>query len=207
MQYGVQAPFGLQPVRTIQGNPFNGQTNTYVITNNGSATTVGLFLGDPVIMTAAGTISQYPNASGTNAWLGVFSGCTYTDANNIPQFVGYIPNGTTFAGNTLPIAKVIDDPYVIYQIQADNSTAIGTPQAIIGQNAQLVNADGANLGNLPIGQSAFALHGASIATGNSNYPLTILRFVPTPDMNLNSSYVCLEVLPNNHFYGSQRSGI
>src|SRR5689334_1048800 len=121
MSYGTNAPFGLQPRNYLSGSPYSGKTSAYAIP---SGYTTALYSGDPVYVTAAGYIAKATlNAAGNNPGqpnpiMGVFWGVKYTDANGIPQRQPYwVANTVTQATQEVEV-EVIDDPNVIYDVQA-----------------------------------------------------------------------------------------
>lgn len=144
-------PTGLNPVRYLNGAPWNNQLQTYRI-RSGYANNI--FRGDPVIIGApTGGTSGYilsladfggiATSAGYTAFrgqtegndtvqntpiFGVFMGCSYTNPLGVnpidPASPGrqYWPAGTQTLGNVDAIANVIVDPNVVYSIQGDNVT-------------------------------------------------------------------------------------
>ena len=93
MAYGVNAPFGLRPISSINGGSWTEKVNEYFISaSTDGATTYAsnIFTGDPVIFNpvaanqGGGTIARYgfntDGNAGTNAAsvVGVFVGCRYS---------------------------------------------------------------------------------------------------------------------------------
>ena len=83
----VDAPYGLLPVNLIGGQVFAGATRQIPIAS-GSATAI--FFGDVVKLGSDGTLSK---DTGTDAAtpVGVFMGCSYTDATFGKTFRQYYP--------------------------------------------------------------------------------------------------------------------
>lgn len=157
MAYGVNAPFGLRPLCSINGGSWTEKTNEYYIYASADGTTTyntSIFTGDPVVWatsvggTAAagkiGTIARYP-VTFTDATpstfsvvpvLGVFMGCEYLSVvngtNNLIKSA-YWPAGSQVVPGTTIKAYVIDDPNVVYDIQvsthinADANAFVGNP--------------------------------------------------------------------------------
>lgn len=109
------AAFGLRPARMMNGSAFMGQQNRYRIANNASS---AIFQGDLVETLTAGTIGVKA-AGETDAVLGVFNGCRYTDPTSGKEtFSNHYPG--SIAADDIE-AFVIDAPDVVYEIQADDT--------------------------------------------------------------------------------------
>lgn len=158
MTYGVNAPNGLVPVNTGNGNTWNGQTTPYAIT---ATYANAMFTGDLCTLSTAGTVIQ-PTAS--TAVLGVFNGCSYqTTANIYAINFPYWPGNPGLRTGTAAFANVIDDPRVRFTVQeASTAGASGTPltQADVGNNAGVI----LSTGNTVTGQSRSFLSNQTVAT-------------------------------------------
>jgi len=77
------------------------------------------------------------------------------------------------------VAYVIDDPSVVFQMQADDTLA----QTALGNNAAVVQ----TAGSTDIGNSKNAVDASSIATTNT-LPVRILGFVDGPDSAVGDAY-------------------
>jgi hypothetical protein len=124
--------------------------------------------GDFVKVAADGTIAK---DAGTTALttVGIFLGCSYTDPTTSQKtFSNYWPasNAATDA-----MAYVLDDPFVVFQMQADE--ALNTTDR--GLNASVV----VTAGTTTLGRSKSALDGSTPATTNT-LPLRIISFVDGP---------------------------
>jgi hypothetical protein len=148
------SPYGLKPVNRVDGLPYAGATETFLINPAGTATNIfnGSIValdtnGYVVLMTATGadgTTNAFP--AGT---LGVFVGCEYVNAQGQVIFSQYYPSGTTGVVK----AKVVTDPNVVFQGQLDGSGA----QAALGANTFLAAAQSTSTGNTQTGNSTVAL--------------------------------------------------
>ena len=148
------SPYGLKPVNRVDGLPYAGATETFLINPAGTATNIfnGSIValdsnGYVVLMTATGadgTTNAFP--AGT---LGVFVGCEYVNAQGQVIFSQYYPSGTTGVVK----AKVVTDPNVVFQGQLDGSGA----QAVLGANTFLAAAQSTSTGNTQTGNSTVAL--------------------------------------------------
>lgn len=158
MTFGVNAPNGLVPVNTGNGNTWNGQTNIYPITATYAS---ALFTGDVVTLSTAGTVIA---ATASQSVLGVFVGCEYqTNTNKYVIRFPYWPGNPGVVSGTQPTAFVIDDPRVRFSIQeASTAGASGTPltQAVVGNNANVV----LSTGNVNSGISRAFLDNTTTAT-------------------------------------------
>jgi hypothetical protein len=187
MAYGVNAPFGLKPLSSISGGTWVEKTNEYYIYNDlttGAGYASSIFSGDLVIWnpTAASVLSPFPTiapytpdtatvANNIIPVLGVFVGCQYYSPTNPRKFINssYWPANTQVVPGTTVKAYVIDDPDVVWAIQASTATNVAndarfggvvngpaTP-AYCGQNfAHGLGAGGGNLvPNNPVSGSTF----------------------------------------------------
>jgi len=148
-------PYGLRPVKRVDGMPYSGAVNEYLIDPAGVANNI--FNGSIVQLTTAGYVEL---ADGTGAdittnnfggngigALGVFVGCEYVNAQGQVIHSQYYPSGTTGVVK----AYVVDDPMVMFQAQLDGTGS----QAILGA-----------ITKLPAAQNATT--SGSTTTGNSN---------------------------------------
>lgn len=213
MSYGQNQPWGLVPIKTITGAPWNGQTNPYLIQ---SGYALNIFRGDLVYLGDDGFIHNLAEAVnyGTAQALGVFDGCSYVTTTAInpidPASPGkmYWPASAVTLNNQVAIANIIDDPSVVFNIQ---SGAAGVPFTAQGSNASvgytLVNNN--PQGNFSTGVSSVILNVATIAAG-ANLNLKILRFVnvdgnpSTPNETV--PYNNVEVLIQNHSFAQRAAG-
>jgi len=107
------AAFGLRPVGRIGGTPFTGGQNRYRIAANYGTS---IFQGDMVMQVTGGGVEIHADG-GTVPIVGVFNGCTYTDpTSGDVTFSNYYPASTNASDI---IAFIIDDPMVVFEIQAD----------------------------------------------------------------------------------------
>ena len=109
------AAFGLRPVREMGGAPYSGGQSRYRIA---SGATTPIYQGDLVTQLTAGVIGRHA-ATGTVPIVGVFNGVSYSDPTSGEQvFSNYYP-GSISASDI--IASVIDDPNVVFEVQADDT--------------------------------------------------------------------------------------
>mgnify|MGYP003641961666 FL=1 len=152
-------PYGLKPVRRMDGMPYAGSTNQYLIDPAGEAT--NLFYGQVVIIGADGYIalstatgaditSNNLGGSGVGA-IGFFVGCEYVNSSGQLVQAQYYPTGTS-NGDAIK-AYVIDDPNVLFQAQLDAAGA----QTIIGANTFFAAVQSTSTGSTTTGNSTSAL--------------------------------------------------
>ena len=159
----TNSPFGFKPVSHLIGGPGNWTVKTYSIAS-GYAADIGM--GDPVEQT--GTADNVQLAAAGNADnLGIFAGVEYTDSNGRAQWSESWTSGTT--GTNIK-AKIIVDPYVIYEVQADSAAAndIGALADWVAGSVSSVN-----------GRSGAYLEVSSTATSGKS--MVVLGKVDRPD--------------------------
>lgn len=159
------SPYGLVPVRRLDGMPYAGATTQYLIDPDGEGT--NLFYGQVVILgsdgyvalaTASGADLTTNNLGGANIGaLGVFVGCEYTNAQGQTIHSQYYPSGTSNGGAIK--AYVVDDPFVLFKAQLDGTGA----QTIIGTNTTFAAVQSTSTGDTATGNSTSALD-ATVAT-------------------------------------------
>ena len=107
--------FGMKPVRMIGGAPYTGGQSRYRIAANYGTS---IFQGDMVAQVTGGTVEVHADG-GTVPVVGVFNGVQYTDPTSGEQvFSNYYPASTNASDI---IAFIIDDPDVVYEVQADDT--------------------------------------------------------------------------------------
>lgn len=190
MAYGnaTNTPYGLRPIRYLNGAPWNSQTNSYPIAS-GYATAI--YTGDPVTMLSDGTIGI--GVAGSTI-LGVFQGVQWVYPTGIVVPGGgtadgkYWPASQTTLSSVAAVAMICDDPNIIYDIQSGSST--GLVQTDMNNTANFTSGSG----NTATGQSGYYL-GTPGTTATLN--LTILRLVQIPGNNFSVAYNSVEVIINN----------
>lgn len=170
------APYGLKPVKRVDGMPYAGATSTYLIAPAGYNTNI--FYGSVVYVNANGYINIV-TATGadatTNAWpagssgmtgaIGVFVGCRFVNAQGQVIFSQYYPAGVTGVVE----AYVVDDPMVLFQAQLDGAA----DQSDVGANTFFVAAQSTSTGNTTTGNSTSALEADTVTT---TAPFRIVAF-------------------------------
>jgi hypothetical protein len=171
------SPYGLRPVNRVDGMPYAGATQTFLIDPAGEAT--NLFYGQVVIIgadgylalsTATGADVTTNNLGGDGVGaIGVFVGCEYVNAQGQVINAQYYPSGTT----GVVTAKVITDPNVVFQAQLDGSGA----QTVLGTNTFFAAAQSTSTGSTQTGNSNSALDATVQAAAAA---FRIVGFASTP---------------------------
>ena len=194
------APYGLKPVRRMDGMPYAGSTNQYLIDPAGEAT--NLFYGQVVIIGADGYIalstatgaditSNNLGGSGVGA-IGVFVGCEYVNSSGQLVQAQYYPTGTS-NGDAIK-AYVVDDPNVLFQAQLDASGA----QTIIGTNTFFAAVQSTSTGSTTTGNSTSALDAtvqataaafrivSHVSSASDAFPDVLVKFNPSAHSLMNN---------------------
>lgn len=191
----VDRPNGAAPVRHISGSPWNGQVETYsVLTTDSTA----IFVGDFVLMSGTGDANGVPcvtKATATNAAVtGVVVGFK-PDVTNLN-----LPSQYRLASTARQV-YVCTDPTVLYDIQADGTTANAV--AAIGLNAPIVQ----GAGSTTTGVSGVEL-GIDGATTTLTMPLKIVSAVQSPENDLSqTTFVRYLVMINATTMGNATAGV
>jgi len=175
----TNAPFGFRPVRKLGGGEIT--TNIYSISTTYATP---IYDGDPVEMTGTGRNVQLAAADNSDN-IGVFKGCTYKTVTGEIVYSHYWP-GVSDSKSEIK-AYVIDDPDVIFEIQA-NACA----ESEIGVLADWNAGTGSALTGL---SGAYAT--VTGVTATTDEPLRVMRLVDRPD-NAYGTYAKIEVMFAEH---------
>ena len=185
--------FGLRPARQLNGSPFINAQNRYRIAANN---TTAIFQGDLVIPTTSGQITRYV-AGTSNAVVGVFNGCFYTDpTTQKPTWRNYYPASTNASDI---IAFVIDGPDTVFEIDANASFAV----ADLFQNYSVTNVSGSTLSGISQVQLDVSTSGTA-----STFVVQAIDIAQDPlNSDLTTSNANIMVRINNHFYKAGTAGL
>jgi hypothetical protein len=189
---------GFQPVKHVNGSPYNGQSNIYA---TAAADGTALFVGDPVKLAADGNaqgIQLVTKATAGAAVLGVVVGVINTKFDPV---AGTMSGGSVSLdtpvyrpASTAQYVLVCDAPDVIYEVEAVTGANASYSFAVadIGQNADLSTVAGSTV----TGTSAAAL---DMATKNTTATLQwkILGSVLRPDNDVTGASTKVLVKINN----------
>lgn len=189
------APYGLRPVKRVDGMPYAGATEQFLIDPAGYNTNI--FNGSIVIINANGylNISTATGADITTnnlggngiGAIGVFVGCEYINAQGQVIFSQYYPANTTGVVK----AYVVTDPNVVFQGQLDGSGA----QTVLGTNTFLAAVQSTSTGSTQTGNSTSALESTVVTTAAA---FRIVGFASTPGDNFTDVFVKFN--PSAHSY-------
>jgi hypothetical protein len=170
-------PYGLRPVKRLDGMAYAGSTTEYNITSGYST---AIFYGDLVAADANGELVK-DSSTTDGASIGVFMGCSYTDPNTSKKvWKQYYPAST--ATNDIR-AYVVDDPMVVFEMQADGTVA----QTGMGANYAVVQTAGTTI----TGNSKVAID-ASVGGTTNTHPVRVIGFVDRPGSSVGDAYTdCL----------------
>lgn len=177
-------PFGLRFVKhQAGGTPM--RLERYRIA---SAYDTSIGYGDPVTLVGTGrNIARGTAASAP--FVGVFYGVSWTATNGEPKFSRYWPADTVTLGSADATAYVVDDPFAIFEVQADEDVV----EADIGQHADLA------FGTVDTvtGNGKTELDSSDIGTGDN---VAILDIVRRDDNEVGVANTKVWVMINEHEY-------
>ena len=188
------AAFGMKPVRMIGGGAYTGGQSRYRIAANYGTS---IFQGDMVAQVTGGGIEVHADG-GTVPIVGVFNGVQYTDPTTKEQvYSNYYPASTNASDL---IAFVIDDPNVVYEIQADAAF----PVADLFGNFDIVYTSS---GSTVTGISGAGLEVSTGATGTS-LPIKAIDISEDPEnSDVASANTNVLVVIQNSIYGVKGAGL
>jgi|TARA_R100001224_G_scaffold17930_2_gene8788 hypothetical protein len=188
------AAFGMKPVRMIGGGAYTGGQSRYRIAANYGTS---IFQGDMVAQVTGGGIEVHADG-GTVPIVGVFNGVQYTDPTTKEQvYSNYYPASTNASDL---IAFVIDDPNVVYEVQADAAF----PVADLFGNFDIVYTSS---GSTVTGISGAELEVSTGATGTS-LPIKAIDISEDPEnSDVASANTNVLVVIQNSIYGVKGAGL
>ena len=189
----VSAPYGLDPVNSLDGKPYAGATRLIPVAA-GFATAI--FNGDTVQIDSNGYLIK---STSTNAGtiVGVCMGGQYVNSAGQTVQGQYIPAAASTTANPA-YAYVVDDQQALFKVAVVTSgTTMGTAsRADVGSNIALV----LNAGSTTTGNSAFAVTLTGAGT-TATIPLRVIDVVPETATSA-GVYTELLVKINTHQYNN-----
>jgi len=182
-----QGNFGFRPV-LMMGSAYQGQGQQQMTI--ASNETNSIFMGDPVVLNANGSISR-GDSKGAEL-VGVFNGCFYTDpTSQKPTFSNHYPGGIVASDI---VANVISDPNVVFEVKVDDANG---GRAQVGSTANIATYAA---GSTKSGISGVSLDGGSFATSNaSNFAVYDLSTDPdNSDYTVANANILVRI--NKHQY-------
>jgi len=184
----VSEKFGLRPYRKLDGTPLVGAQNRYTVK---SSYATAIYQGDLVIPTSTGNIEKHTGGT-SNAVVGVFNGCFYTDpTTQKPTYKAYYPGGVAASDIT---AFVVDDPDAVFLMDANESFT----RADLYKNYSVVNTTGVTQTGLSKAQLDVATSGT--ATTFAVQAIDISQDPENSDVTTSNANILVRI--NNHFYRS-----
>lgn len=185
-------PFGLRPVQHLDGSPWNGKVNAYLVpSTDGTA----IYVGDPVksggTAGAAGTTVYGMNCEGMATVAVAAAGDTLRGV-----VVGFSPLQSNLetlhrAASTARLAYVCDAPDVVYEVQSDEGGA-ALALVDVGENADILY----TAGSAVTGRSAVELDSSSHVATTAQ--LRILGFVQREGNEAGANFGKVLVMINEH---------
>ena len=177
----VSAPYGLQPINSVDGKPYAGATRLLPIA---STYNTAIFNGDIVRVAAGGTIQKSTvtvdsTTAAANNTYGVFMGVQYVNTQGQTVQAQYYPGN---AAATSAVAYVVDDPMAAFKVAvtfSGNATVTTVNQSIVGTNMSVRQGTGSTI----TGDSAVSVY-ATTAEGNAAaLPVRVVEIVPATAAN------------------------
>jgi hypothetical protein len=196
------SPYGLRAVNEIGGLPYAGSTRTFLIDPAGTA--ANIYNGSPVYVNASGylavatatgadaTTNGFPVGTANTGIVGVFTGCSYVNAQGQQIWSQYYPTGVT----GVITAQVIDDPDVVFQVQSAGTCT----QAVLGANV-FFSTGAVATGSTTTGNStASVVAGASAVTTTAAF--RVIGFPQNVNSTVGDAYTDLlvKINPGYHSY-------
>lgn len=184
---------GFKPVQHLDGSPFNGKVNMYLLpSTNGTATFIGDAVKSGGTAGAAGVTVYGQDVEG----MPTIAQAAATDTLR-GVVVGFLPNQTNLeqrhrVSSQNRIALVVDSPNVIFEIQED-SVGGALAATAVGANVDVVVA----AGNTTTGLSGMEIDSSGVETSTTSAQLRILGMVKKPDNALGTNAKWLVVI-NEH---------
>ena len=172
----VDAPYGLQPINSVDGKPYAGATRLIPIA---STYNTAIFNGDIVRVAAGGTIQKSTvtvdsTTAAANNTYGVFMGVQYVNAQGQTIQAQYYPGN---AAATSAFAYVVDDPMAAFKVAvtfSGNATVTTVNQSIVGTNMSIRQGTGSTI----TGDSAVSVYATNAEGNAAALPVRVVEVVP-----------------------------
>lgn len=188
-------PFGFVPVRDAFGRPYNGGRNLYWVDSSDST---ALFVGDPVVLDGTSNTAEVEGDGVGKYQAGELAGVTIATAGADSPVkgvvVGVVADGrdslTYRAASTERLVWVADDPFLVFQVQADGAIAA----ASIGLNT---NIELTHAGDTFTGRSGAEIDASEVAA-TANLQVRVLGLSKRLDNAINTAGNIFDVQFNLH---------
>jgi len=203
------SPYGFRAVNELNGLPYAGATRSFPINPAGYA--ANIFNGSLVYVAASGYLqivtstgaddstNAFPTGSGGGATasgaIGVFVGCTYTNAQGQIIYSQFYPANTASVQGSTITAYVVDDDRAVFAVQAADTVAASA----LGSNVFLSAVQSTSTGSTTTGNSTTAVSASSTA---ATAAFRIVGFVNNAQSQPGDAYTDLLVKfnPGYHSY-------
>ena len=180
----VDAPYGLQPINSVDGKPYAGATRLIPIA---STYNTAIFNGDIVRVAAGGTIEKSTvtvdsTTAAANNTYGVFMGVQYVNSQGQTVQAQYYPGN---AAATSAFAYVVDDPMAAFKVAvtfSGNATVTTVNQSIVGTNMSVRQGTGSTI----TGDSAVSVYATSTEGNAAALPVRVVEVVPATATGTNA---------------------
>ena len=200
-------PYGFRAVNELGGLPYAGSTRSFPINPAGYNTNI--YNGSLVYVAASGylqiatstgadaTTNGFPTGTANTGCVGVFVGCTYTNAQGQIIYSQYYPANTASVQGSTITAYVVDDDRAVFQVQADGSLTF----AALGANVYLAAAQSTSTGSTTTGNSTTAVSATAVTTTAA---FRVIGFVNNAQSQSGDAYtdILVKFNPGYHSYSN-----
>ena len=200
-------PYGFRAVNELGGLPYAGSTRSFPINPAGYNTNI--FNGSLVYVAASGylqiatstgadaTTNGFHTGTANTGCVGVFVGCTYTNAQGQIIYSQYYPANTASVQGSTITAYVVDDDRAVFQVQADGSLTF----AALGANVYLAAAQSTSTGSTTTGNSTTAVSATAVTTTAA---FRVIGFVNNAQSQSGDAYtdILVKFNPGYHSYSN-----
>ena len=203
------SPYGFRAVNELGGLPYAGSTRSFPINPAGYNTNI--FNGSLVYVAASGylqiatstgadaTTNGFPTGTANTGCVGVFVGCTYTNAQGQIIYSQYYPANTASVQGSTITAYVVDDDRAVFQVQASGTVTF----AALGINTFLSAVQSTSTGSTTTGNSttAVVLESSMVATTAA---FRVIGFVNNAQSQPGDAYtdILVKFNPGYHSYSN-----
>ena len=201
------SPYGFRAVNELGGLPYAGSTRSFPINPAGYNTNI--FNGSLVYVAASGylqictatgadgTTNALPTGTTLTGAVGVFVGCTYTNAQGQIIYSQYYPANTASVNGSTITAYVVDDDRAVFQVQAAGSMTF----ADLGANVYLSAAQSTSTGSTTTGNSTTAVNATPVTTTAA---FRVVGFVNNAQSQSGDAYtdILVKFNPGYHSYSN-----
>ena len=200
-------PYGFRAVNELGGLPYAGSTRSFPINPAGYNTNI--YNGSLVYVASTGylqiatstgadaTTNGFPTGTANTGCVGVFVGCTYTNAQGQIIYSQYYPANTASVQGSTITAYVVDDDRAVFQVQADGSVTF----AALGANVYLAAAQSTSTGSTTTGNSTSAVSATAVTTSAA---FRVIGFVNNAQSQSGDAYtdILVKFNPGYHSYSN-----